>query len=612
MDKLFYAVIMVLLVASAHASEEFLISQWVGPSKLTQEKIAEAAGANFNVLMAYCRSAEDLKLALDLYRTNGVKALITGPVISNALDDTDHPERLDSVIADCANHPALWGYYVWDEPNSSYFKRLATANRYLLKKDPRCIPYINLLPTYASLEQLGAPTYEQYVDEYLRVVRPKLLSYDNYTLLEGSERPDYFENMEIIRRQSIKHGVPFVFVLLSTPHDPYRDPSESDLRWQVNTALAYGAHGVMYFTYETPTPSTDNCRNGIINADGTRGRKYEEVKRINAELLKLGPLFMRLKSVAVYHTAPVPTGAKALPGDGLIRAVDGGEFVIGQFSSDDGAIYAMFVNRSLKSAAHPKIVFSKKVQLYEVSRTTGREQAAMTSQSGNLTIWSPKFVPGQGRLVRIDPVQSLPVIGWEDLPRFRPRVMINPSAQFCNVVTDENGAQLYREADTMYDFAVEVADELRKDGRIDAFVSRDSRDREVTLSYETELTRSLNCDAFVALHSDATGKEGEPGGGTWSFYADDEGKRLAECVQAPLLDAIRSFYPDVVFRGIRTHWRRLWVLHENYCPAMLVEIMFHSDPVEREMLKAPALRAVMTKAIARGILNYFGLNGDAA
>ena len=194
----------------------------------------------------------------------------------------------------------------------------------------------------------------------------------------------------------------------------------------------------------------------------------------------------------------------------------------------------------------------------------------------------------------------------------RPRVMINPSAQFGNVVLGEQGGEDYNEALVMYDHGVAVAEELRRDGRVDAFISRQSRDQRVTLSEETDLAQSLNCDAFIALHSDATGKEDDPGGGTWSFYADDEGKRLAECVQMPLLEAIRSFYPEVLFRGIRTHWNRLWVLHENKCPAVLVEILFHSNPQEREMLKDPALREVMAKAISRGILGYFGLNGDVA
>ena len=74
----------------------------------------------------------------------------------------------------------------------------------------------------------------------------------------------------------------------------------------------------------------------------------------------------------------------------------------------------------------------------------------------------------------------------------------------------------------------------------------------------------------------------------------------------PVVEAIRSFHPDVQFRGIRTHWNRLWVLHESGCPACLVEVLFHSNPAEREMLIDPLRRQTIARAVARGILHYFG------
>ncbi len=186
--------------------------------------------------------------------------------------------------------------------------------------------------------------------------------------------------------------------------------------------------------------------------------------------------------------------------------------------------------------------------------------------------------------------------------------MLNPSVQFGNVVVSEDGEELYNEASNMYDIALKVRDELVLDGRLEAFMSRESREQKTDLRYKTELTRSLHCDALVSLHSDATGSPDDPGGGTWSFYADeDAGKKLAQAVQMPLLEAIRSFYPEVNFRGVRTHWNRLWVLHESGCPASLTEVLFHSNPREREMLKDPRCQEIMAKAIAEGILNYFDL-----
>jgi len=609
MEKLVcLAVLMVLVLAGMVRADEFLISHWCGPSEATKEKFTQAAGAGFNVIL-FGGTVEQNKQALDLCKELKVKCMvIDNRVMAKRSRDRTFASNLDSVVADYGSHPALWGYFLTDEPNSSQFRQLGAVNQYLLKKDPKHIPYINLFPTYASKEQLGNPTYETHVDHYCRVVRPKLISYDHYALMEKGERPDYFENMEIVRRQGIKHKTPFNYILLSLPHGPYRDPSDADLRWQVNTALAYGARGIMYFTYETPPPDENwKWHDGIIDESGKPNRKYYEVKKINAEVKKLAPTLMRLNSVAVYHTTPLPRGTRALPENGLIRNVEGGQFVIGQFNSDKGQRYAMFVNRSLTTAANARISFSQKVRLWEVSRSTGRERGINASDDGEGSLWRVKFAPGEARLVQIDLVDNRPFLYWDDTPKFRPRVMLNPSCQFHNVGSFKKGDEQYIEGKVLYDVAIKVRDELRKNENLDVFVSRASRDQDVGLRYETELTKSLNCDILVALHSDATGTN-DPGGGSWTFHTDDpKSLKLAQSVQLNLLDAIRTFHPDVKYLGVRTHWYRLWVLHEAGCPASLTEILFHTNPKEAEMMMNEEYQDRMAEAIAKGILEYFGL-----
>lgn len=599
---------LIVLAVSVQADDEFLVSFWIGP-EATPDRIKEVAEANFTVAMLDCGSPEANKKALDLCRDNGIKAMLIDSRVRSADPGADDfASKLDGVVADYAVHPALWGYFIEDEPHSSQFQRLAAINKYLLKKDPAHTPFINLFPNYVYPATMGNPTYEHHVDEYMRMVKPKLLSYDHYALMKDGERPEYFDNFEIIRRKSIKYNTPWNYILLAVPHDPYRDPTESDLRWQVYTALAYGARGLMYFTYITPLGTQWNFHDAILDENGKRTPKYEWAKQLNSEIKHLAPTLMKLKSVAVYHTGTLPTGAKPLPKDGLISQIEGGEFVVGQFNGPDGSRYAMITNRDMRKSARAKITFSQKVRAYETCADTGGEHFLVLQSDNGNSVWINNFAPGDGKLIRIETINSHPVLHWEDLPTFRPRVMLNPSNQYANVIKGESGEQLYNEGLNMFDIALRVRDILQKDGRIDVFISRNERDEPSSLRTETALTRDLNCDILVSLHSDATGKEDDPGGGTWTFYADDDdGKRLAECVQTPLLESIRTFHPEVQFRGVRTHWVRLWVLHESGCPASLTEVLFHSHPEEREMLKKPEYQNTMATAIAKGILDYFGL-----
>src|SRR5438132_906166 len=71
------------------------------------------------------------------------------------------------------------------------------------------LPYANLFPNYATAAQLGVTSYPAYVRQFLETVRPKLFSFDHYALVGPGERPTYFENLEVIRREALRAQTPF-------------------------------------------------------------------------------------------------------------------------------------------------------------------------------------------------------------------------------------------------------------------------------------------------------------------------------------------------------------------------------------------------------------------
>lgn len=385
--------------ATTAAGDTFLISYWWGPPA-TDEAMARIAAANFTV--AVCEGG---RTSLDLAHKHGLKGMIADSrITARPAGGPEFEGGLDAVVADYSDHPALWGYFITDEPNAAQFENLGAINRRLIERDPDRVPFINLFPTYASPQQLGTDTYEQHVEAFMQKVQPKVLSYDHYAVMQNGQRADYFENLEIIRRAGLKYDTPFVYVLLSVPHFSYRDPSEEDLRWQVYTALAYGARGIVYFTYVSPPETKDyeGWGEAIVTTDGQPTRKYAQVRQINAEVKTLGATLLTLKSTGVYHTAPVPQGALALPAADLIANVTGGELVIGHFCNDAGQRYAMLVNRSPLASAEVSITFSHGVKLAELSGVSGDLQPIATVDSGSATAWNTRFTPGQGRLIKID------------------------------------------------------------------------------------------------------------------------------------------------------------------------------------------------------------------
>ena len=394
--------LIITALVNAQPQTDFLISFWCGPSP-TADNYKSIAEANFNVAGPVCgeTSVSFNKQLLDQCKQNGLKALIKDDrILAAKPDDPDFEKNLNAVIADYSQHPALYGYYLADEPSAAEFPRLAAVKQYLLKKDPQHIPYINLFPNYASAAQLGTASYEEYLRQYLDIVKPAVVSYDHYALTPTGEREVWWENLEIIRKESLATGKPFAVIILATPHGPYRDPDEGDFRWQVYSAAAYGAKGILYFTYITPAPGSEwNYRSGIVSVAGEKTAKYDQVKQINAELKTIGKILTGLKSTAVYHFGKLPAGTIAAPQNSLVISKDE-DLLAGEFADKTGARYVLVVNRRAKEAR--EIIFSirKAKKLVEMTKD-GKNRVVGELEYGYDIPVRARFLSGEGKLFKI-------------------------------------------------------------------------------------------------------------------------------------------------------------------------------------------------------------------
>jgi hypothetical protein len=399
------ALISFILIPSqsfALESSDFIISYWCGPPSggNYDAQYAEVAECNFTHAMYPVNGGnpEQNKAILDACEKHGLKYIpYDGRVLAHGPGDPQFAANLDAMIADYTKHPALAGYFMVDEPGPGASPQLGAINRYLLKKDPKRLPFINLLPNYVDEKYLGT-TYEKYIEQFCQTVRPRLLCYDHYALFKGVERDGYFANMETIRRNALKYDAAMGFIFQCTPHGTYRDPTETDLRWQVNTGLAYGCKALFYFTYFTPADADSNFHNGILDTKGNRTPHFAMAKSINAELKKISNTLIRLTSTAVYHTAPVPSGCTALPGDAPVGVKESCPLVLGLFKHDDDSQWAIIVNRDLHKAAATTLTFDQKTTVIEeLSPQTGKlSPVELTDKTTRF-----EFPPGGIKLLKL-------------------------------------------------------------------------------------------------------------------------------------------------------------------------------------------------------------------
>ena len=336
--------------------------------------------------------------ALDLCEKAGLKAIVSDARISDydwkSADTEKTRGRVESLISQVGNHPALFGYYLRDEPSSAMFAGLDKVASIIRERAPDKWPYINLFPDYAENWQLGTTNYEEYLERFISVCKPRIISYDNYSLMEGgSLRANYWSNLEAVRRACKRHSLEFWNIVLSVAHFNYREPSAADLRFEAYTTLAYGGRGLAYFTYFAP--QVGNYRAAPVDQFGNETPTWSHMQSVNLQIQKLGPTLLDLTSDDVYHIGKIPAGCHGPSTNSLVSNIGGGDFLVGDFTHRDGSRHVMVVNKDLSKSKPGWPQFRKPPRgIRHVSPYTG----ALTPFEGEY-IW---LAPGQGVLIRAD------------------------------------------------------------------------------------------------------------------------------------------------------------------------------------------------------------------
>lgn len=334
--------------------------------------------------------------ALDACQAAGLKAIVSDARVSNYdwanVDPAIARKQVTELVNEVRHHPAVFGYYLRDEPPAGFFPGLAIVSDVIKELHPGVWPYINLFPNYATAEQLGTVSYDAYVDKFVASCHPPVISYDHYAIMEGGGlRGEYFANLESVRRGAVKSNVPFWQIVLSVGSLSYREPTAADMNFQVYTSLAYGARGLAYFKYFTP--AIGNYRGGPIDQFGNETPMWNMMRFVNLQVAKLAPTLLKLKSDRVYHFGDVPAGCSGPDGESLVETI-AGPMLVGDFTHEDGTRYVMVVNKSLAGSmgCYPK--FRKPpARLEVISAYTGTPMGFEGEQA--------VLAPGQGVLLKL-------------------------------------------------------------------------------------------------------------------------------------------------------------------------------------------------------------------
>lgn len=205
----------------------------------------------------------------------------------------------------------ITGIHICDEP---YLKNWNNENHFELygnktliddfkKVYPNADYIVNLIP-YTAYASRGFETYDQMMELYEKTFmepfgNKSYVSVDVYPFHQGNNMDDgtLLVNYQYIANSAKKYGVKPGFILQSSigGADEGRkefemELSESDLRWEINNALAYGADTLQYYCYSVPKSFDedgnevfmyDEC---ILKRDDTPSSIYYSLQKLHKEI----------------------------------------------------------------------------------------------------------------------------------------------------------------------------------------------------------------------------------------------------------------------------------------------------------------------------------------
>ncbi len=349
------------VVADKWQMSEFMImlgwpSSVEHPSPATL--IQAMAADNFNTVMWDIGK-------LGMVRNNGMKLMVmsSDPATAAGL-------RYD---------PAVWGYYVADEPWPPYDPGLAPLVEAFHQADPYHPGYINL----------GGALFDTH-PTFIEEINPELLSYDYYQWRMGTYR--HFTRLEQYRDGALAAGIPLFCWADLHYGDPYHPIYAVRTRQSVFTYLAYGVKAIQWFNgwamYELGTTTLKPA--GVVAA------------AINAELKKLGPVLVGLESVDVFHTEPLPDDVSPVR-PGHWTQISGGELVLGMFEDSEEKNFAIVANRDIYSPATATLEFLTPVdQVKQFDKSNGQWIVLTIDNSGDNQSVQIGLSEGDGELLSIN------------------------------------------------------------------------------------------------------------------------------------------------------------------------------------------------------------------
>lgn len=262
----------------------------------TEQMVSDAVEAGFNLIDLPEMGGRELHDMLNWCAYYGAEVMFYDWNILYQYDRTDYLS-ISPDITKYLTAPMCYGNYFVDEPSVATYEDIARGMKNYEEVTGRHA-FVNLFPEYATEEQLGCASYEEYITSYLDIVKPELLCVDIYALQRRDTTDALVGNLarisRILHEEKYRDVTLGVFIQAERFDESMRSPTPEDLSWQTYVSLSFGSKMINYFTY-MPTGK----RPALLDHDGTKTEAWEGAKAVNNALAAFAEEYVTYQQLGV-------------------------------------------------------------------------------------------------------------------------------------------------------------------------------------------------------------------------------------------------------------------------------------------------------------------------
>lgn len=300
---------------------------------------------------------DELVRFLDEAEKQGIKLVLSIRELENSsLLELGHDEyrKLVTEVYNRFKHPALYGFFVGDEPSTAEdFQASWDAVKIQKEVAPELRPYLNLHTCMDDTDPalLGGKTFREWLKAFAEDTGFDAFSYGHYDQVWNEDGIDsYYRNIKALREAADGAGVDMWNTQLSSAHYMFRICSEYDFSWQVNTAAACGSRGIVWFRlYDREIGKNEH--GSPLDEYGNKTETYLPMLHANRRFHDhYGELFMKLHYKSTYFNHKSYGGFETMgvgthPIITYVRST--APALISFFEDDEGNEYLVLVNNSM-------------------------------------------------------------------------------------------------------------------------------------------------------------------------------------------------------------------------------------------------------------------------